>query len=87
MVLYFIPESFRHKSSTTLKMVLVTRHELPRFLPISYECRKYSRAPLPLNSWPLKAWYAIGLYYQMVDPFSVEYKTFIIVAELLIYHM
>ena len=39
------------------------------------------RAPFPLNSWPLKAGYATGLFYQMVDYFSVEYKTFIIVAK------
>ena len=50
-------------------------------------CQKFirhiHRGPLTCNSWPLKAGYAIGLQYQMVDYFSVEYKTFIIVAELL----
>ena len=44
---------------------------------------QWHRVPFPFNSWPLKAGYAIGLKYQMVDNFYVEYKTFIIVAELL----
>ena len=41
----------------------------------------YHRAALPLNSWHLKAGYAIWLKYQMVDYFCFEYKTFIIVAQ------
>ena len=40
------------------------------------------RAPLPLISWPVKAWYAIGCNNKLSTPFSVEHKTFIIVAAL-----
>ena len=31
--------------------------------------QSWHRGPLPLNSWPLKPGYAIGLYYQMVHNF------------------
>ena len=61
------------------------------WFPISYLCGlvwmvlvlkcMWHRAPLSLSYWPLKAGYAIGLMYQMVDYFFVEHKTFIIVAE------
>ena len=42
------------------------------------------RAPLPLNSWPVKAGYAIRDVVPNDQPFfSVEYKLFNILAELL----
>ena len=39
------------------------------------------RAPLYFNALPLKAGYAISMWYQIVVYISGEYKTFIIVAE------